>query len=77
MPVRFSDGSYAAEVTLTGSTISTLSLHFRQYTATGEKSLLLPLRQALAIAAKSDGAELSLGYADNGAAALSACWLAG
>ena len=77
VPIRFSDGSYAAEVTLTGSTISTLSLHFRQYTATGEKSLLLPLRQALAIAAKSDGAELSLGYADNGAAALSACWLAG
>ena len=36
---------------------------------------LLPLRQALAIAARQEGAELSIGYVDSGGAA-SAKWLA-
>ncbi len=76
IPIHFSDGGAAAEVTLTGSAVSRLSLRPRQYTMTGESSLLLPLRQALAIAADGSRAELSIGYADNGAAALSACWLA-
>jgi len=76
IPVRFSNGSNAAEVTLTGSTVSSLSLNFRRYTVTGESSLLLPLRQALAIASGGTGAELSIGYADNGGDKLSACWLA-
>lgn len=75
VPIYFSDGSAAAEVTLVGSTISSLSLRFRQYTVSGETSLLLPLRQALAIASQGHSAELSIGYADNGAELLAACWL--
>ena len=68
------DGS-AAEVTLSGSVVSGLTFRFRQYADTGETSLLLPLRQALAIAARQEGAELSIGYVDSGGAA-SAKWLA-
>ena len=74
-PVRFSDDSYAAEVTLEGSVITSLSLRFRQYTAADEQSLLLPLRQALAIASQSGGISLAIGYADNGAETMAACWL--
>lgn len=76
-PIRFSDGAAAAEVTLSGTTVSHLSLRVRQYVASGEESLLLPLRQALAIAADThQGAELFIGYADTGAA-VSAQWMAG
>lgn len=75
VPIRFSGGGSAAEVTLSGGTVSSLYLRFRQYTETEETSLLLPLRQALAIAVRQEGAELSIGYVDNGAA-VSACWLA-
>lgn len=76
VPIRFSDGGCAAKVTLSGSTISTLELRFRQYAPSEETSLLLPLRQALAIAAMEPGAELSIGYADNGGGTVSAGWLA-
>ena len=55
--------------------MSSLSLRFRQYTAAGEQSLLLPLRQALDIATQSGGTSLAVGYADNGAETLAACWL--
>lgn len=76
VPIRFSDGGAAAEVTLAGTSVEELSLRFRQYTDSGEASLLLPLRQALAIAAASwEGAELSIGYADGGTS-VSAQWLA-
>lgn len=75
VPIRLSSG-FAAEVTLTGNSVSTLSLRFRQYTATNENSLLLPLRQAAAIAARQKGAELTIGYADNGGSTISANWLA-
>lgn len=75
VPIRFSDGGSAAEVVLSGGVVSSLFLRFRQYTDTGEVSQLLPLRQALAIAAMQEARELSIGYVDNGAAA-TACWLA-
>lgn len=74
-PIRFADGGAAAEITLSGNVITTASLRLRTYTATSESSLLLPLRQALAIAAQTGGAELSIGYADSGASSVSACWL--
>ncbi len=74
VPVRFSDGGSAAEVVLSGNVVSSLYLRFRQYTDTGETSPLLPLRQAMAIAARQEGRELSIGYVDNGANA-TACWL--
>ena len=69
------DGGTAVEITLTGSVISSLSLRLRTYTATSELSLLLPLPQALTIAAQHPGAELSIGYPDSGASSVSACWL--
>lgn len=75
VPIRFSDGGCAAEVTLAGTAVTELSLRLRQYTASGESSLLLPLRQTLAIAAEQPGAELSLGYADTGGDTVSANWL--
>lgn len=75
VPIRMDRDDSAAEVTLSGGTVSGLTLHFRQYTDTGETSLLLPLRQALAIAARQEGAELSVGYVDRGGTA-SASWLA-
>ena len=75
VPIRFDRDGSAAEVTLSGSVVSGLTFRFRQYADTGETSLLLPLRQALAIAARQEGAELSIGYVDSGGAA-SAKWLA-
>ena len=75
VPIRFADGSAAAEVTLSGNTISALSLRPRQYSAASSASPLLPLRQAMAIAGRTEGAELSIGYADTGVYPLSAVWL--
>ena len=75
-PIRFSDGGSAAEITLSGTSITRLTLRFRQYSTTNEQSLLLPLRQTLAIAADHPGVELSVGYADGGGDTVSASWLA-
>ena len=75
LPIRFSDGGFAAEVTLDGSSVTRLSLRFRQYTPSGGSSRLLPLKQALAIAAGHPGAELNVGYADNNGDSVSAQWL--
>lgn len=75
VPIRFQDGGFAAEVTLTGSAVTALSLRFRQYTLLEEEpSLLLPLSQALAVAADSPGKELSIGYVERGGECR-ACWL--
>lgn len=77
IPVRFADGTSAAEITLVGQDISDLTLHVRQYTTEETSSLLLPLRQALAIhASTQEGAELFIGYPDNGIGTVSAGWLA-
>lgn len=74
VPIRFTDGGCAALVTLNGNAVSALELRLRQYTVTETDSLLLPLRQALAIAA--DGVELTLGYTDGGGDTVNAAWLA-
>lgn len=76
VPIRFSDGRGAAEVTLSGNAVTSLWVRFRQYTASAENSLLLPVRQALAVAASYEGAELSISYADDGADTVSAQWMA-
>ena len=73
-PIRFADGSPAAEVTLSGRAVSSLALTPRQYTSEAAAALL-PLRQAMAIAGRTEGAELSIGYADTGVYPLSAVWL--
>lgn len=75
IPIRFSDGDSAAVVTLTGSTVSELTLRARQYTSGSSPSLLLPLRQALAVAQAENSASLSIGYADDGSGSVSAGWL--
>lgn len=67
VPIRFPDGGCAAEVTLTGTTVTALTLRLRQYNPLEEPSLLLPLPQALAVAAASPGRELSVGYVERGA----------
>jgi len=74
VPVRFQDGGYAAEVTLSGCAVTALTLRFRQYTPLEELSLLLPLPQALAVAAASPGKELSIGYVERNGECR-ACWL--
>lgn len=76
VPIRFADGESAAKVTLSGTQVNSMTLRVRQYTATAERALLLPLRQALAIAVRNEGAELSLGYADSGDGNVAAKWLA-
>lgn len=77
VPIRFADGGSAATVTLSGSAVSALELRFRRYAPAETDSLLLPLRQALAIAAaREPGTELSIGYTDNGSGSVSAGWLA-
>ena len=64
VPIRFQDGAAAAEVTLTGTSVTGLVLRFRQYQLLEEPSLLLPLPQALAVASASPGKELSIGYVE-------------
>ena len=76
VPVQFSDGSEAGSITLSGTEVSELSLRLRQYVLTEEMSLLLPLRQALAIAEQYDGAELFIGYVGGRSGRTTARWLA-
>ena len=76
VPVRFFDGENAASVTLSGTTVTTLALRLRQYSATEEISLILPLRQAAAIAGRYGDTELFIGYADDGNGRVEARWLA-
>lgn len=74
LPIHFQDGGFAAEVTLTGTAVTSLTLRFRQYSLTEESSLLLPLPQALAVAAASPGKELFIGYVERNGEC-QACWL--
>lgn len=64
VPIRFADGSAAAEVTLSGNTISALSLRPRQYSAASSASPLLPLRRLWPSPGGQRGPRLSIGYAD-------------
>ena len=74
VPIRFSSGSPAAKVTLSGRSVASIALTGREYLPDGAH-MLLPLRQALAIAAKSPGAELFIGYADYAGDTVSPQWL--
>lgn len=75
VPVHFSDGQPAAKVILDGNVVDNLTLRFRQYTSSIHPSLLLPLRQAMAVASRQEGAELSIGYVDCCSETVSAQWL--
>ena len=75
-PIRSGSGTAMASLTLRGTEVAELELTLRRYTVTEENSPLLPLTQALAIARRYAGAEVSLGYLDGGGDTLSASWLA-
>lgn len=75
VPVHFADGQPAAKVRLSKNIVDNLSLRFRQYTSSVQPSLLLPLRQAMAVSSLQQGAELSIGYVDRGSESVSAQWL--
>lgn len=77
VPVRFANDQSAALVTLSGTTVSSITLNYRQYLMTENNSLLLPLRQALAVAAELPEAALFIGYVDQGDDTVRASWLAG
>ena len=75
-PIRSGSGAAMASLTLRGTEVTELELTLRRYTVTEESAPLLPLTQALAIARRYAGAEVSLGYLDGGGDTLSAGWLA-
>ena len=75
-PIRSGSGAAMASLTLRGTEVAELELTLRRYTVTEESAPLLPLTQALAIARRYAGAEVSLGYLDGGGDTLSAGWLA-
>ena len=75
IPIRQASGVPAAEVQLNGRRVSSLNLLLRQYTAGTDTSLLLPMKQTIAIAARQEGKELLIGYTDNGSDTSSAAWL--
>ena len=69
------DGSHAASVTIDGQAITAFSLHCRSYTLSDTPALLLPIRQAAAIAAERYlNAELRVCYDDRGADAVGVSW---
>ena len=75
-PLRFADGSHAVSVTVEGRSITAFSLHFRSYTLTDVPALVLPIRQAAAIARQNHtGSELSVLYVDSGTDSVGVSWL--
>ena len=75
-PLCFADGSHAVSVTVEGRSITAFSLHFRSYALTDIPALVLPIRQAAAIARKSHaGSELSVFYVDSGTDSVGVNWL--
>ena len=75
IPIRFADRSCGAKVTLSGNAVSAVSFTARQYTAADETALLLPLRQAMAVAAQVPDRELLICYADYGTERVEPQWL--
>ena len=75
--IRFADDVPAAHVSVSGGNITALTLRLRSYAATEESSLVLPVRQAAAIANSRAGTELILSYVDSGSERVDAAWLAG
>ena len=76
-PLRFSDGTHAAYVAIEGQTITSFMLHCRSYTLTDSPALLLPIRQAAAIAVKKYlNAELRVCYDERGTDTVGVGWFA-
>ena len=75
-PIRFADGSHAAEVRIEGQSITAFSLRLRRYTLTERDSLLLPLALSRAIAQRYPGCELTVAYIDSYGESVGASWIA-
>ena len=76
VPIRFADGSHAAEVRIEGQSITAFSLRLRRYTLTERDSLLLPLALSRAIAQRYPGCELTVAYIDSYGESVGASWIA-
>lgn len=72
--IRLGDGTAAVQIVLRGTTVSSLRLYVRKYLPSGKDSLLLPLRQAIALGSGHTGKELRICYADSGLAEADAGW---
>lgn len=75
-PLRFSDGTHAAEVRVEGRSITGFTLRARRYTLSERSSLLLPLPLTRAIAQRYPGCELSIAYIDSYGDSVDASWVA-
>ena len=75
-PLRFSDGTHAAEVRIEGRSITGFTLRARRYTLSERSSLLLPLPLTCAIAQRYPGCELSIAYIDSYGDSVDASWVA-
>lgn len=64
VPVYFSDDQPALEAEIADGAIVSFTLRCRQYTQGQESVMLLPVRQAAAVAEDYPGAYLTLGYVD-------------
>lgn len=78
MAVRLAENDCAAEFVVEEHTVSEFTLRFRQYTASGENTAVLPERQAAAaMEAVNAGDELEMAYIDSGGDSAEAGWIAG
>ena len=75
-PIRFSNGSHAAVVTVEDQRITAFTLKARRYALTGDTPLVLPFAQAAAIARVWRGAELLVAYVDGGGETAAPAWIA-
>ena len=73
IPVQLHQDTFALRIRTNGNCISAFTLYRRSYTPLDSRSLLMPVRQA--IAAGSDSGELWIGYADTGRETIAAQWL--
>ena len=75
LPLLSGDGEAAAEFVIKDGTVVNCSFLRREYAISDTPALLLPLRQASAIAAQYEGMEMGLSYVDNGGDSSSVSWL--
>ena len=75
LPLLSGDGEAAAEFLIRDGIVVSCSYLCRSYTPSDTPALLLPLRQATAIATQYEGMELALSYVDNGGDSAAVSWL--
>lgn len=75
-PLRFADGSHAAEVRTEGRSITAFTLRLRRYTLTERSTALLPAALARVVAQRYPNGELTIAYIDPYGDAVNASWVA-